>query len=84
MRIPFLDLFEQFTGCEKPKHAIEQTADAIVTGHQITALPKHTETSTHAPELRQPEKTQSDTSAATTAVVHFCGYLLLYLLTSRM
>jgi hypothetical protein len=73
MPIPYQDSVEQFIGCMKLKHTVEPTA--------------HTKTSPSTKLLLQPEPNEeerpSDTSAAaTTTVLHICGYLLVSLLTS--
>jgi hypothetical protein len=90
MHTTFLNSVEQFIGCMKPNHTVEHTAEEICTGHQIAASPNHTQTSPSTKELPQPEPQEdeeeegeeeipSDTSAATTTVLHICGYLLLSL-----
>ena len=89
MHTPFLDSVEQFIGCMKPNHTVEHTAEEICIEHQIAASPNHTQTSPPTKELPQPEPQEeeerpSDTSAATTTVLHICGYLLLSLSISHM
>jgi len=88
MHIPYLDSVEQFIGCMKPKHTVENTTEEIFTGHKLTASPQHTKTSPPTKELLQPEPKQeeerpSDASAATTTILHICGYLLVSLLISH-
>lgn len=89
MHTPFLDSVEQFVGCMNPNHTVEENnAEEICTGHQIAASPNHTAAFPPTKELPHPEPKQeekpSDTSAATTTVLHIYGYLLLSLSISRM
>jgi len=86
MYIPYLNSAEHFIGCMNSKYTVEHTTEDTFTGHHITVSPNHTNTSPPTKELLQPEpkkeEKSSRTSGATTAVLHICGYLLVFLSTS--